>query len=1126
MNNFLQTEQAKTKKPVYKIFAALSLCLFVSFSAMAQRADKAISIDAKDVTVKELLMQLEQKSDLSFVYNNSDIDLNKRVSVKFENATIGQILKEAIPYVTPRFENRMVVLVVNKNADNTSQQKKGNQKSIRVSGRVTDISGNPIVGATIIEDGVDWNGVSTGVKGDYEISVAPTGTLVVTSLGHTTANIKVMNRQNINIQLAEDTQAIDEVVVIGYGTQRKATLTGSVTMTSGASLQQSSSVNLSQGMAGRVSGVIVNNRSGEPGADDAIMYIRGRSTLGDNSPLIIIDGIAGRSAEFSRLTGDEIEDVTVLKDASAAIYGSRSANGVILVTTKRGKKNVAPKITFNYDLGLQTPTRLVKMADAVLYTTAYNKALAIDGAVAKYSDEQIEAYRTGSDRVKYPNTDWFGEIIKPVSAQHKYGVAINGGTNNVAYFVSVNGQWQDGIYKKSATNYSQYNIRSNIDVQVTSKFKIGFDISARQQNKNYSAFPSDSYGIFYIATRLLPTSCAYYPNGLLAGGVNPAVMVQDVTGYDRTKINTINSTFTANWDLSSITKGLSFEGHLAYDLRNTFRKNWKTPWKYWRYDEGSDTYEERTSSYWPSASLKEWFGSSSNVTINALLNYNRTFGNHNVNAMVGFEQNTYHYDTFNAERSRYGSSALDELFAGSADKNYYDNTGYAEETARRSVFGRVGYDYKGKYMAQFILRYDGSENFPKGRRIGVFPGMSIGWRMSEEAFIKENAPWLTNLKLRASYGTQGNDKVDAFQYMTTYQYSSLLRYQYQFGGSDVNVIVPGPTPNPFITWEVAKTWNVGLDGEINGGMLNWEIELFKTRRENILCSRNASVPFYTGLTNLPDENIGIVDNRGFEMQLSHSGRALGDELHYRISGNFLYAKNTIVYMDETPWGEGYDYMKLEGHPMGSQLYYRVLGIFKTQEQLDTTPHPSGSTLGDFIYDDIDKSGDITNKDRIRGDFTAVPQIVFGSTISASWRNFDFMMLLQGQARAKYYYSPLKDPISGNIDRSAAELAWTLDNRDSNFPRIGSTISNGGVYRSSFYYSDASFLRLKNLEIGYSISNRWLKRYSGIANLRVYVGGYNLLTFDSLKYVDPETSDEEAQTYPQMKVINMGIKVTF
>ena len=1011
------------------------------------------------------------------------------------------------------------------------------QSRIRVQGTVTDTKGEAVIGAMVIVKGTQ-NGAMTDTDGRYTLNSVPSNaTLTVSLIGYEEQSAAVDGRSTVDFVLKDDNLVLEEAVAIGYGNQRKVTLTGSVASTTGDELVKNSSVNLSQGLAGRMSGVIVNNRSGEPGKDDAVMFIRGRSTLGDNSPLIIIDGVQGRGEEFGRLTGDEIESVTVLKDASAAIYGARSANGVILVTTKRGKYNEAPSVSFSYDLGLQSPTRMVKLADAVLYTTAYNAAQAITGGAPIYNDAQIQHYIDQDDPISYPNTDWLGEIIKPVSAQHKYGVSINGGSEKAAYFVQFNGQYQDGIYYQSATNYDQFNLRSNLDIQVTKSLKLGVDINARQQHKNYSAFPSDNYGIFYIAQRMRPTGAAYYPEGagasqglegrLLRGGTNPAVLVQDLTGYDRTTINTINTTFTATWDLGSLTPGLSVNGHLAYDLVSKFNKNWQQNWNYYSYDEITELFEERSNSYWPTPVLHEYQTHTHNTAINANINYDRDFSGHHVTALAGFEQNAYRLDYFNAGINSYASDILDEFFAGTADKSWYAINGYARETARRSFFGRVGYDFKSKYLFQALIRFDGSENFPADKRWGIFPGVSVGWRLSEEPFMKNGAPWLTNLKIRASYGEQGNDQIDPFQYMTTYGYTSAYSYKTMFDGKEVNFIIPGTIPNPNVTWEVARTWNVGIDGNINNGLFGWELEAFYTKRSNILCTRNASIPYYTGLTNnLPDENIGIVNNKGIELQLSHENRLLAGDLRYRVNGNFMYARNTIEYMDEAPWPENHDYMKLEGMPMGSQLYYKVGGINKTDEDLANHKQMSGATKGDFWFVDLDGDGEITSLDRYRMGYTAVPQIVFGLSLDAFWKNIDFSLLLQGQALARYYYSPAMDPVSGNLDYFAAANAWRLDNTDSDYPRIGSTVSNGGVNRSDYYSRNAAFVRLKNVELGYTLPVSGLSYKLGIRSLRFYVAGYNLLTFSELKFVDPETSDESYQTYPQMRIVNTGVKLTF
>lgn len=998
------------------------------------------------------------------------------------------------------------------------------QQKREITGTVTDTDGHPIIGANVIEKNDRSNGTVTDINGRFRLNVAENVVIHISYIGYLEQDINITNKTVFNIILEEDTKALDEVVVVGYGTQKKLTLTGSVTSTSGEEIQKSASIDISSSLAGRTPGVIVNNRSGEPGAEATTIFIRGRSTLGDNSPLIIIDGVPGRES-LSFLNPNDIESITILKDASAAIYGSRSANGVILVTTKRGQKERKPEITFSYDLGIQQPTRLLDMVDAPTFAQLYNERNDKIGQSPRYTAEEIQKFSDGSDPILYPNTDWFKEIIKPASLQHKYNLSFGGGTNVVAYFVSLGAVTQDGIYRESATRYDQLNLRSNTDVNVTSGFKVGVDVSARIQNKHYSAYPSDEYGIFYRTRDRFPTQAAYYPNGLLAGGGNPVALVSNRTGYNKTRLQRLNTTLSADWDLGKWVEGLSLMGRVAYDNTSSFRKRWQTPYTYYLYNETTQEYDQYKSQDVVTPQLLERYVPAWALTINGTINYERTFNMaHNVGAMIGFEQSSSRNDILQAERNQYSQDAIDELFAGDLDKTYYDNTGSASETARRGFFGRLSYDYEGKYLTQFILRYDGSENFPKNKRWGLFPGVSVGWRISEEDFIKHSLPLIDNLKIRASYGEQGNDKIDQYQFMTTYKYG---RSQV-FGDKQVNGIYPGILPNVNVTWEVAKTYNIGLDGTLWKGKLGFEAEVFKTERSNILCTRNASVPSYTGLTSLPDENIGVVNNKGIELQLAHMGKS--GNFTYNLSGNFLYVKNSVVYMDEVPWGEGYDYLKQEGRPMGARLLYEVIGINKTEEDLKKYPQIPGAVLGDFIFKRNDPNPSdpnvITSKDRKRTDLSIIPEIVYGLSFDARYKMFDCSLLFQGQARANFYVTPRIDPAEGNIMRDIAEGRWSKENPTANKPGVGGIINNASVYPSTYWHRDASFLRLKNIELGVNLPGRLLGGTTGVNNLRVYIGGYNLLTFDTLKIVDPESNSSETQNYPQLRIFNAGVKLTF
>jgi TonB-linked SusC/RagA family outer membrane protein len=484
--------------------------------------------------------------------------------------------------------------------------------------------------------------------------------------------------------------------------------------------------------------------------------------------------------------------------------------------------------------------------------------------------------------------------------------------------------------------------------------------------------------------------------------------------------------------------------------------------------------------------------------------------------MLGFEQNEYRGHNYGGSRNNYLSTAIDQLFAGNSNKEDIDNFGSAYEQARRSLFGRFAYDYAGRYMAQFNFRYDGSYIFASGKRWGFFPGVSLGWRVSEENFIRDNLSWLNNLKLRLSYGQQGIDQVDAFQYLLKYA----MGRNYVFGNRDVEGIYPEGLPNETITWEVANTYNAGLDGTLWKGKLEFEIDLFRTVRSNILTSRNASIPQYTGLIDLPQENIGKVRNQGFDFLLAHNSR-LG-QMGIRLSGNFLYARNRVIDMDETPWGEGHDYMKAENKPMGTELYYHAIGIYRTREDLEKYPGIAGADLGDLIYEDVDANGVIDGMDRVRANLMHFPEIVFGFNVGLDWKNVDLSVLFQGQGRAQQLVHKRIDH-TGNAFRERTENRWTPDNINGTMPRVESITSTSA--ESDFWMKDASFVRLKNLEIGYTLPARLSNRLK-ISAMRVYLNGYNLLTFDRLKVMDPESDQSGANYYPQMKIYNIGISLTF
>lgn len=1000
-------------------------------------------------------------------------------------------------------------------------------QGLTVKGRVTDESGIGIPGATVLLKGIS-TAAPTDAEGMYSLQLpSGDGVLVFSFISYITQEVPVNNRTTINVTLRTDAQALDEVVVVGYGTQKKATVTGSISEIQGTAITKSPQPNISNSLAGRVSGVIINNRGGEPGYDGAEIRIRGLATTGNNDVLIVVDGVPGQIGGLDRLDPNDIESITVLKDASAAVYGNRAANGVILVTTKRGKTG-KPTISYNFNQGFSSPTRLPKFADAATYASILNE---IDyynnnagGLNQRYTPEEIELFRNGSDPLNYPNTNWLDEVLNDVALQNRQNLSINGGTENVRYFASLGTVYQDALYKNGATNYKQYNFRSNLDANITDRFSVGLSLAGRQEDRQFPQYGAG--GIFWETYRAYPFIPARYPNGYpsqgVEGGINPIMIVTDAAGLNKNQRLFFNGILKARYDLPFV-QGLYLDGFYAVDKGQSFTKSFVKPYLVYSY-EGDDTYRPITVGE-PKASLSEIQENTSLTTANIKLNFDRHFGDHGINAFIGYEQSESHLEHFEAGRRNFPTALTPELSQGGTGENDRSNAGWSQRFTRRSYLGRIAYNYKEKYLAELQLRADGSSNFPKDSRFGYFPGVSVGWRISEEAWFKDNLPFINDLKLRGSYGRLGNDDVDFNQFVNNYTFDN----RYVIGGE----VYPGlnlvKLANYNITWEIAQKTDIGLSGTFLNDF-SFEFIYFQQKRKDILAPRNASVPNVTGIVNpygsdplVPFENIGRVDNNGIEATLGYNKNA--GEFRYNISGNITYAKNKIVFVDEAP--DILSYQMQTGGPLNTSLLYRAIGIFRTQEDLDRYPQAPGTKLGDLIYEDYNQDGKISADDQVRTDLGNIPQIMYGLNLGAEYKGFDLSVLFQGQARVRQYVLP-DVGISGNFFSTWADNRWSPTNPEGTYPRVetrtGSAVS-GGLFPSDFWLYNTAFLRLKNVELGYNLPSQLLSKIK-IENVRVYANAFNLATFTKVKDFDPETSSGNAQFYPQQRIINLGVNIKF
>lgn len=1016
------------------------------------------------------------------------------------------------------------------------------QPKITVVGTVMSDSAMPLSNVSVKVKGAS-TGTATQTNGAFEITTDEGATLIFSSVGYEEKQLPIAkNGAPLSVTLTRNSSTLNDVVVVGYGTRKKATLTGSIVSVKGDAIAKSPAVNVSNSLAGRLPGLVAITRTGEPGNDGSTLRIRGSNTLGDNAPLVVVDGIANRSLE--RIDPSTIESITVLKDASAAIYGAQAANGVILVTTKRGVSG-KPTLQLSLNQGWNTPTVLPRMVDAPTYATIQNEIAAAyhPNDPLPYSPEDIQKYADGSDPWGHPNTDWFKETIKKNSPQRYGNLSLSGGSEAIRYFISLGSNFTDGMYRNGAVNYSQTNFQSNIDAKVTNSIRLSFDITGRQENRNYpgggenGGSADGAQNIFWALNRAFPTTPAYWPNGLpgpaIEYGANPVVLVTDATGFTKKKTYVLQSNMrllvTIPW-----VKGLSLTGNASVDKTFVNTKQFRKPWYLYTWDKTSVDANgqplllpSKVGNTDPRVYQQADFGQ--NITFNGLINYDRVFDRHDIKVLLGIERISAENIFFSAFRRNFTSTILPELsLGGDAGK---DNAGYPSIPARRlDYFGRISYAFDSKYLAEFVWRYDGSYIFdPQGKQFGFFPGVSLGYRISNENFWKNNISFINEMKIRGSWGKTGNDRIGPYQYLTTYGYNGA----YVFNQNAVQQTLTAlRIPNAGVTWEVANQSNIGFDAQMFNNKLTLSAEYFHNLRTNILAYRNASVPGSAGLS-LPQENIGEVVNKGFEIQASYRN-SIG-KLNYQVSANGAFAKNNIKFWDETPGIPGYQ--QSTGKQIGAKMYYQAIGVFVDQRAVDNYPHWGGARPGDIIFKDVNNDGKIDGQDLVRSNKTSIPTFTGGFNLDLQYRNFSLTAFFQGAAGAERAYRTFSGgPGVGNFMYNLVKDRWTPEHPNAENPRVW---ERGGAYwmtdgepNNTYFVRSSDYLRLKNLEIGYTLDAKYTKRL-GLQSLRFYASGLNLLTFTKMKDFDPESPDEapgsiwvNSQVYPLNKTTNIGLTVTF
>jgi TonB-linked SusC/RagA family outer membrane protein len=1041
-------------------------------------------------------------------------------------------------------------------------------QSKTVSGTIKNDKGEPLAAVTVVIKGTT-NGTSTDNEGKFSLQVpSGKGTLVFSTVGFISKEVDISNVSTIDVELKEAaTASLSEVVVVGYGTQKKVTVTGAVAQVKGADLEKVPAVNLSNTLVGRLPGITAVNGSGEPGYDGSAIRIRGTNSFGNSSALIVIDGVPNRAGGLDRLNPADIESVSVLKDASAAIYGSRAANGVILITTRHGKTG-KPKLSYNFNQGWAQPTRIPKMMDVLQYGEVRNELAAYDAPAAEWAaalnalkttgsyktqggatissptsffPDDMKKYADGSDPWGHPNTNWFDDVIKPWSPQQRHNLQINGGSENIKYLASVGYQNQDGIYKNSATGYKQYDMRFNLDAKVNKYINVAIGVTAREE---FRFFPTEGAGaIFRMLMRGKPNEPAIWPNGLpgrdIENGQNPVVITTNATGYDKDKRDYFQTNGKVEFLIPGV-EGLKLTGTAAADKYIYNGKRWSTPWYLYSWDKTS--YEadgvtpklsKELRSTYTDPRLSQNTENSLNINLSALLNYDKKIGDHAVTFLAGIQRETLNNQYMNAYRRYYISTAIDQIFAGGDEEK--NNGGGEYNRARLSYFGRVGYNFKEKYIAEFLWRYDGSYVFPEDKRFGFFPGIMGGWRVSEEGFFKNNVKFIDNLKLRGSWGQMGAEpylggNLAEYQYLSTYGFSN-----YIIDNAITRGLYETRLPNPNFTWEVQNSINFGLEAATLNNRLTIELDYFINKRDKALLAQTGSIPASAGISNiLPPVNYGKLSNKGWEFKVGYSGEI--GALKYNIGVNGGYSKNKIVLWDEAPGVP--EWQKSTGGTFGSNgagfLTYVYDGVFATQKDIDANTinysDVGGANLrpGDMKLKDVNGDNKITADDMVRLDKNRDPRFTGGVNISLQYKDFDCSILFQGATGGLLFIQTESGDI-GNYLQYSYDNRWTLENPSTVDPRIASRnntyYTGGAAARNDYWLRSNNYLRLKNFEVGYNVPSSILKKV-GISNVRAYLNGLNVITWDKMKIYDPEATSGGGQYYPQSRVLSFGVNVSF
>lgn len=1133
MINFMAKEDSVARKNgkylLLFVFCFLVAALQVKSPVYGQA--KTFTVSLKNVTLKEVISYVEKNSQYVFFFKPEVINQSTQISVSLKNATVKQLLDKVSEQANIVYEmkERQIVLKEKKVSEQSVSQKKR-----LLQGLVKDEQGNPIIGASIQLKNTG-TGVITDLDGLFQIQVTDKNSVIVISyIGYVTQEISVGDRSSITVQLKEDTKSLEEVVVTAFGaTQKKETMVGSIQQVRPAELKVPSS-SLSTSFAGRMAGVIAIQRSGQPGADGADFWIRGKSTFGDaTGVLIVLDGVEISSSDLNALDPEVIESFSILKDATAtAMYGTRGANGVMIVTTKSGQDLLKPIINFRLETSMSQLTSVPEMVGGVDYMKLYNEALTTRGiTTGLYDDTKIRATEQGLNPLVYPNVDWYNEMFNKNAFAQRFNFNIRGGKKAVTYFMSASVKHDAGNLKSLSKDYFSYNNNINvmrydfvnnlsIKATNTTKISLGLNVSLR----DWKGPSAGVDGIFSMSREASPVDFPIvYPArndkeiytlwGGMSGGIynngyrNP--VAEYVVGYKKQFASTVNANIRLDQDLKMVTKGLKL--HVLASFKNwskteTTRKAGYNQFEIDQYNEATGEYtlsrvgnEQKTALNTEGAATGD-----RRIFIQAYLDYKRKFGVHDVNAMLLYNQ--------------------DQL-----DNNKPDNLLSSLPRRKQGIAARLSYAYDDRYLAEVNFGYNGSENFAKNNRFGFFPSIALGYNISQEKFWEPISNVISHFKLRGSYGLVGNDGInERYAYLEDIVLSS-DKWKYTTGVNQ-NVNLQGPVwnryYNPNLTWEVGKKLNVGFDMQLFH-QVNLNFDVFKEIRSKIYMQKVNTLPDFigTGETKIY-ENSGKMKNVGFDIALDYN-KQITKDFFLSFKGTLTYAHNTILERDEPPF-QLYPNLSSVGYSRGQHLVYVADGLFRDQADVDSHAEQTLGYIpqpGDIKYvDQPDANGNcdgiINTNDRVYMGYPEDPEIVYGFGPSMKYKNWDFSFFFQGAARTSILMSgfhPFGKNATRGVMKFIADDYWSESNPNPNaaYPRLTRDTNANNTVNSSYWLRNGAFLKLKNAEIGYTFKM-----------FRAYLNGSNLLTFSPFKHWDPEMGGGSGMKYPTQRVFNIGIQFTF